>query len=279
MVLKKVVFFLMSVLLLQSCNEAEFYQKEFLKGAGVDIDKEIDNTRQSCLEAAQNNTLQTYSITVHFPAAIECEFNEGGSSAEDLNYLGNGPRKNGKIRARIEQYDQITVPNNGKICDLDFDFPEQTMEYDDEILLLMNDYVVMSSTNYSTESGSHHYDNGFKVNQYGLQEYKWMGDNGFYNLYYGIGVTPKYCLGVDPADPDYDQKCTIPQTQTVGQMKLDIPKDKIIELSTVSGLMEGSNYNQSTINFGFVTTGDNDNGDCEHSAYSFDVSIQYISAQ
>ncbi len=268
---------MVSVALVQSCNEAEFYQKEYLEGAGIDIDTEINNTKQSCSEAISNNSIETFTASVHFPAAIECEFNEEGSSVSDLNEFGNGPRQDRRIRARVEQYSEVHVPNNGKICDIDFEFPEQSMQYDDEILLLMNGFVIMSSSNYSTASGSPHYTNGFAVNSYGLQKYKWQGENSFYDLFYSWNVTPKYCLGLNIMDPNYEESCSIPITEQLGQMKLDIPKDKIIELSTVSGLEEGTNHGQSVINLGFITTGDNDNGDCEHSAYGFDVFIQYIS--
>jgi hypothetical protein len=274
----KLCIFLINMMLISSCNEVQFFQKEFLKGAGVDIDKEIEDTKILCRDASVNNSLSVYTETIYFPAAYECEFNENGSTLQERNDLDNGPRINGRITAREEQYFKVQLPENGKICDLDFEFPQQVMEYDDEILLLMNDFVVMSSTDYSTQSGSSHYDDGFEVNYLGLQSYKWLGDHSFYGLFYGWNVTQKYCLGLDSSMAGYDDLCSIPGTEQQGQIKLDIPNSKIVELSTVSGLLEGSDYTRSEINFGFVSTGDNDNGDCEHSAFSFDVSIKYIAA-
>ena len=280
MVLRKFTFFMTSIFVFASCNEAEFFQKKFLKGAGVNIDEEIEKTKNLCQLATEDNKLISYNTTVNFPAAIECDFNETGTTLDDINAAGNGPRIQKIITARDEKYDKVQLPEDGIICDLDFDFPTQAMQYDDEIFLLMNDYVIMSSTNYSTQSGSAYYTNGLAVDSHGLQKFKWSGgDNSLYGLFYGQDITPKYCLGLDSSMPNYDSLCEIPGTTLLGQIKLEIPKEKIIELSTVSGLLEGTQYNRSTLNFGFVTTGDNDNGDCEHSAFSFGVAIKYITPQ
>lgn len=239
-----------------------------------DIGDEVEEVITKCTDAAANGQLLTQQVVVNFPAAIECSFNEEGQSAADINQYGNGPRENARIRARIEQYQSVNLPSEGTICDIDFNFPEQVMEYDDEIFLTMNNYVLMSSTNYSTQSGSLDYINGLIINPSGLMEYKWMGENGLYNLYYNQDVTPKYCLGVSPLDPLYNDKCEIPATETFGQLKLDIPSTEIIKIGVSS--MANQNIPQSQIQFGFITTGDNDDGDCEHSAYSFDVTVTYL---
>lgn len=156
---------------------------------------------------------------------------------------------------------------------MDFDFPTQMMEYDDEIFLLLNNYVVMSSQNYS--EATNEYPNGLKVNDMGFTEYKWHGENALYNLLYGHNVTQRYCLGLDPLSPEYDEKCVIPRTQTTGEIKLDIPKADIVKLGVLSKNFTNPDA-LTELDFGFVTIGDNDNGDCEHGAYSFNVSVKYI---
>lgn len=208
----------------------------------------------------------TETYTVNFPAAIECAFNEQGSTPADLNDEGNGPRINGWIMARIEQYQSVPFPDDATLCDAEFHFPEQTMHYDDEIFLTLNHNVLISSVNYSTAVSDPAYANGLEINDLGLMRYNWLGDNALYNLPYK--QTGKYCLGLSPSDPDYHQKCNIPSTDIQGQMKLDLPSNEAIKI----GMSEKS----YKMEFGFITVGDNDNGDCEHSAYSFDVTMKYF---
>lgn len=253
-----------------SCNEEDFYQKEYLQR---DVDQIINDTIIECNNADEHGLLKSHIITVDFPAAVECSFNESaGATVDDLNQSQNGPRKNEKIRAIIKQSYNATLPQNATICDMEFNFPEQQMQYDDEIFLLLNDFVIISSQNYSNATPS--YQDGLMVNKYGFQEFKWLGDNGLYNLDYGWAITPKYCLGLDDSLVDYHVRCDIPATETVGTIKLEIPKEEIIKLSILSQ----NNPETSVIeklDFGFVTTGDNDAGDCEHAAYSFNVEVVY----
>jgi hypothetical protein len=241
------------------------------------VDPPVEDVVYSCEQAATNGSLLTQTYTIDFPAAIECDFNENGQDVLSLNAAGNGPRQNLRIRARIEQNNKIALPSEGTICDLDFNFPNQAMQYDDEIILTVNNYVVMASTDYSTSSGSSLYAAGLKVNEHGLVQYNWFGTNSLYNLYYAHAVTPKYCLGLTSSDPGYNEMCNIPSTEQLGQIKLDIPAKEIIKLGISDD--QGSVSPQTEIDFGFITTGDDDNGDCEHSAYGFQVTVKYMESE
>lgn len=260
---------------MSSCSEEEFYEKEYIETLAdkYELDKErIENTKLSCDKAKEENRMLTRVVTVNFPAAIECNFNEEGSDPSELNEDMNGPRINELIMARARQDFEIEVSSEDTLCDMEFNFPNQQMQYDDEIMLLLNDYVIISSQNYS-ESEKH--PNGLYVNEWGLQEYVWYApQNALYNLHYSWGYTDQYCLGVDNEDPTFDEKCRIPKTETVGEMKLDIPNEEIIKIGVLS-LDPDPEANQY-FNFSFITTGDNDNGDCEHAAYSFEVELKYI---
>jgi hypothetical protein len=266
---------LISLSLLTSCKEEEFYEKENIVTLAdqYELDKaQILDTKKSCEQAVANNSMNTKTVTIHFPSAIECNFNESGVELTDLNSDLNGPRLNQEIRAKVRQNFKVEVSEEETLCDMNFNFPNQQMKYDDEIFLLLNDYVIISSQNYS-ESSKH--PNGFITNEWGLQEFNWLGDNALYGLFYDINFTPKYCLGVSPDDPEYSSKCAIPQTDTVGEMKLSIPNEEIIKISVLSQ-SAGTEEANKEFNFSFVTTGDNDNGDCEHAAYSFDVELKYF---
>lgn len=220
-----------------------------------------------CETATQLNALMEVSYTVNFPAAIECDFNEQGQTAQDLNAAVNGPRIDGWFMARNESYFPINFPEQATLCDVKFNFPEQSMKYDDEIFLTMNKNILIASQNYSTQVNAAPFkNNGLAVNDLGLMQWKWMGPNGLFNLPYE--KPGKYCLGLSPNDPEYNNKCNIPATDTLGKMKLDLPSNEAIKLNMSN--------NSDQIEFGFITTGDNDNGDCEHSAYSFEVVMKYV---
>lgn len=264
-----------AVCLFSSCKEEEFYEKEYIETLAdkYEIDKQkIETTKLNCEQAELENKMLSRMVTINFPAAIECNFNEVGTLPSEMNEDLNGPRINGSIMARARQDFEIEVSGSETLCDMDFNFPNQQMQYDDEIILLLNDYVIISSQDYS-ESEKH--PSGLYVNEWGLQEYVWYApQNSLYNLHYGWNYTDRYCLGVSQDDPNYDEKCLIPKTETVGEMKLDISNEEIIKIGVLS-LDPTPNANQY-FNFSFVTTGDNDNGDCEHAAYSFDVELKYI---
>ncbi|MFT6630370.1 MAG: hypothetical protein ACJAS4_000306 [Bacteriovoracaceae bacterium] len=260
--------------LFTSCKEEEFYEKENLETLAdqYELDREqILNTKKNCEDVTARNSMLTKLVTIQFPSAIECNFNEGGVEASDLNSEGNGPRLNQAIRARVRQDFTVEVSTEETLCDMNFIFPNQQMKYDDEIFLLLNDYVIISSQNYS-ESDKH--PNGLLTNEWGLQEFSWYGQNSLYGSFYDWNYTDQYCLGVSAEDPEYAQKCAIPQTETVGEMKLDIPNEEIIKIGVLSRSYENDDLKKE-FNFSFVTTGDNDNGDCEHAAYSFDVELKY----
>lgn len=264
-----------------SCQEEEFYEKDFIEtvkdkynknNPTGDLASDLEQAQYNCDVAREENDMIQTTYIVDFPAAIECNFNEGGVGINDLNAEGNAPRIQGLVTARIKQDFAIDLPAGTTVCDMDFDFPEQDMEYDDEIILLVNNYVVMSSQNYSE---SNVFPTGFAVNQIGLQEYSWLGENGLHGLTYGWDLTPRYCLGVDNNDPDFDEKCAIPRTETFGQIKLEIPKEDVVKLGILTDEIMTPDTERS-IDFSFVTTGDNDNGDCEHAAYSFEVTVSHV---
>ncbi|MAX67885.1 MAG: hypothetical protein QF441_00560 [Bacteriovoracaceae bacterium] len=265
--------------ILTGCKDEEFYEKEYIETLSDQYEKEkqrILDAQTNCKNAVEKNKLVSKIVKIDFPSAIECNFNETGVNADDLNEDMNGPRKNSAIRAKVRQDFKVDLEENITICDMNFDFPNQQMQYDDEIFLLLNDYVIISSQNYS-KSDKH--PNGLLTNTWGLQEFKWYGDNALYDLFYDWGYTSRYCLGVDPDDPNFDDKCSIPPTETVGAMRLEIPNEDIIKIGALAGAQEEaqeSNENIEDLNFSFITTGDDDAGDCEHAAYGFEVELKYI---
>lgn len=230
-----------------------------------------ENAKELCKNIEDKVQL---SQIITFPATDNCQFNEDANrdDVDALNEFMNGPRRDGRVRAHLRQDFDINLPDGAVLCDIDFDFPEQDMEYDDEIFLLLNNYVMLMSTDYSKNSSFRDYrDNGLAVNSQGLTVFNWYGDNDLYNLKYGRNKAPTYCQGVSQADPLYSQKCRVPKTESRGKIKLDIPKADIIRMGSLK--MEES---FPGMRFSFVSTGDNDDNDCEHSEYSFAISAQFV---
>lgn len=261
-----------------------FFQVAVKEEAVGDIpkDEDVQELALKCDEAKEKDIIITRPYKVNFsgsPKGYTCDFNDNATDVHDagqLNAALNGPRKNEKIRARLEQESKIILPQNATICDMKFIFPQQqAMKYDDEIFLTVNNYVVMASQDVSVNNGNQAFVNGLFVNSLGLVEYKWLGLNGLYDLpYIGGNRLPRYCLGIDQADPNIADKCHIPPTDEIGTFKLDIPSDEIIKLGILS--KEGEIKANSEIKFGFISIGDNDRGDCETSPYQFDIEVKYI---
>lgn len=285
----KILSLLLLVVIVVSCRppqeETDYSQLESSSSinssdlSDEEIQVIVNNARITCEQAASSGRLQIRTEQIVFPATRDCEFNETAKENEywEINDQLNGPRKNDKVRAALIQQKLLDLPAGSTLCDMDFDFPTLTMKYDDEILLLLNNYVMFMSTDYSTRSSYEQYqEQGLKVNSQGLVEFKWLdrenSQNDLYNLKYGHNKAPRYCQGV-PSDIDnYEQLCMIPPTQKEGQFKLDIPKSDIIKMGA---LKFDSTMPAHQLDFNFVSIGDNDDGDCEHDEFYFDVRLIY----
>lgn len=268
---KKVIFFLSVstlLLILGACGKVRFELDRF--AVPLSVMQKIEENKVACSEAVSKGLMQESTQDIFFPKAPECEWNENG----------NYSKVNRLVRARQEQYVEVDLPEGAVLCDMEFDFPEQTMTYDDEIFLTLSDKILFASTDYSTESGSSHYaTDGLAINTLGLVEYKWDGDNGLANLFYDWAVTPRYCLGVP--ESEYDTKCVIPATETTGRFYIDIDKENIIQIGTLNGLSfddvdDVVEASDEPLKLGFITTGDNDKCDCEHSDFEFQVKVKYV---
>ena len=265
---KQMLFLLSTLLLMGACGRVRFELDKFAQ-VPFSIVTEIENAKIKCAEAEAKGLMLEKTQDIFFPTVPECRWEEDGNYSK-INRL---------IRARQEQYIDIDIPKDAILCDMDFDFPTQTMKYDDEIFLTLGGKVLFASQDYSVTSGEAKFDEGLMVNSLGLIEYKWDGDNGIANLFYDWAVTPRYCLGVDPAD--MDTKCVIPATERTGQFSLEIDKEKIIQIGQLNGLVfdeedESILNTLEPLKIGFITTGDNDRYDCEHTDFDFDVKIKYI---
>ena len=164
------------------------------------------------------------------------------------------------ITARREEPIALELSSTARLCDMSYDFPVQTMRYDDEIMLLFNNVVLAASQNYDKVGELEAKD--------GFLRYDWsklVGD------VYPIRTRPNYFIDSDCVD------CTIPPTETVGSMKLTVKPETVRKLSVNTGMIPGSALDSTKHQFTFVTTGDNDASlDCMHADFEFTVKANYV---
>ena len=247
-----------------------------------DAEDLVTVAKLNCQQAASAGRLSTRVERINFLSTRNCEFNESADENEwwEINSANNGPKKNNRVRAALRQDVNLQLPADSTLCDIEFDFPTQSMKYDDEIFLLLNNYILLMSTDYSELSEDEDYQNeGLRVNSQGLVEFNWLNkpdsDYDLYNLKYGHNEAPRFCQGViidDSNGPNTDNRCKIPPTETTGDMKLDVPKDDIIKMGALN---LGKDNSDGDLSFSFVTIGDDNSGDCEHSDYYFNVTLIY----
>ncbi|WP_141733788.1 hypothetical protein [Oligoflexus tunisiensis] len=232
-----------------------------------------EEVKLACADAVKNGTLKSKAFPLFFPAkTMTCEFEKND----------NLSRKNEVLRARREEFVELPLEGMTRLCNMKFDAPQQVMRFDDEIMITLNSLVVAASQDYSTKSkhledNLEVYPNGLTVDADGLVTYKWLPPNGMQNLEYFNGKLAKYCLGLDPSKPDFDQLCRIPKTSTNGNMQLTLPQDAFLKLAAKAGLVFDKQIQSvPKAQLGFITTGDNDNSDCQHLDFRMTVTIDYI---
>jgi len=213
---------------------------------GVDIGS-ADDVADLCEESEP----ETITLSVSFPApGSGCAFGEDG----------NLPAENGYITARLEQTDVLELPEDAVICDVAFDFAGinggqgTPMVYDDHFIFAFNGVVLAASDADIV---------GLLPDDEGLYySYDWEAVVGSTMAYNNV---PTYCLGEDAGLAT----CDIPQPETNGIMSLDFEPDVVNELAFRA--IEAGAYE-----FSFVTMGDNDNSDCSHEDFEFEVEIPYV---
>ncbi len=208
---------------------------------------DADDVAALCAES----TPQSVSIPVEFAAQNDgCPWGEGDNlDAQDAVYT-----------ARVESTEALAMPEGSVICDVTYDFtidPEQaqSMRYDDHFVLNFVDVVLASSNEQIV---------GFlEADATGLVPWDWSAVAG---QDIDWNETDHWCLG----EADGLAECTIPETDTPGEMTLDFDESIVNQLS----------YRAVELNradFTFVAIGDNDpDSDCSHDAFEFLVSVDYV---
>lgn len=236
----------------QNCSKANFTSDLSSQSDGLGNDDnpaggggggELPVTEVEAEQNCKNRALTAKSIPVNFPKPNRCDWGNNG----------NGDMRNGYAQARSEQNFNLPIPANAVICDMSFSFPNQYMQYDDEIIMTFNGFVLASS--YKNLSDMFPKDGD-------LRRYEWSA----------IKEQSTDVAGYDPYIVGEElglASVTMPRTQETGQIQMSM--DKQVFYKFAAKKVAGRSHA-----FGFVTTGDNDDEtDCQHEPVNFNVSVKY----
>lgn len=171
----------------------------------------------------------------------------------------NLPAEDGYLTARTRESHVIPVDLSRQICGITFDFdPDQngqTLSYDDELFLLFNDVVLLSSDAKQV--------NRLKEKD-GLRLFDWEDLAGA-PIDFSPSV-PHYCLG----EQEGLSTCEVPDAHITGNVQLELESQLMKTLGD-----HAVDIGEAT--FDLVTIGDNDpENDCFHTPFSLSITIQSV---
>lgn len=231
-----------SLALLAACEPISLGKDDTGDGVGS-----VDDVTQLCAES----TPKTTSLEVGFDAYDEgCPWEEGD----------NGEMAEGVYTARVEETEALDMPEGSVICDVGYDFqidPDSTqiMQYDDHFLLNFVDVVIATSTAQLVDL--------LGAQDDGLVPWDWAKVGG---QAIDWNDNDSWCMGEDEGLAE----CSIPATETPGEMTLDFDPSIVAQLSYRA-------VQENRADFTFITIGDNDpDKDCSHNAFEFRVNVSYV---
>ncbi len=201
-------------------------------------------------EACETRPRQVKNVAVHFPKPDKtCEWGQNGNLAIREDFF----------TARIEQTAPIDIPAGATICNMSFSFPTQQYVYDDHFLMTLNGKVLASSFNFDDVlPGSN-----------GLLQYMWSPIAG-YDWGGNKAREGVFCTTVIGTDgKEHHSNCSWPATEVPGQISMSFPKE-------VMYAAMASEATHAQHEFQFISIGDNNEFDCEHSDIKFDVTVDYV---
>jgi len=190
-----------------------------------------------------NSPTLTQSFNIVFPKPQKtCDWNLDGNLAPKDQYL----------QARIEQTAALDLPAGATVCGMTFTFQEQQFLYDDHFLMTFDDAVLASSYDFSSH---------LKTDS-GLSIYDWSKIAG---SYWNKSLEGTHCTGMAASL----SSCSWPMTDVFGKIVMEFMPEIFYEIMA-------HDTSRLIHDFKFISIGDNDNLDCEHSTVTFNVKVSYI---
>lgn len=168
---------------------------------------------------------------------------------------GNLLPRNQYFQGRIEEVVALNIPANSIVCNLIMNFPTQAQKYkyDDHFLMTYGHAILASSYDFSDKLS--------KVS--GISIYDWSKMAG---MFWDESKEGVFCEG----KADGLSNCLWPKTDTDGVISMSFDQ-KVIQKASAANIALKDQF------FRFVSIGDNDDMDCEHSRVEFDVTVDYVS--
>jgi hypothetical protein len=190
-------------------------------------------------QTCANGTPQKMSINYTFPKPNQtCAWNQDGNLSPRDRFL----------QGRIEQEKMLSLAPNSIICDVKFKFAQQQFLYDDHFLVTFNNAVIASSYDFSAQLSR----------GYDLLRYNWSKIAGM------VWTDDKEGVFCAP-----NSQCSWPDTDKPGVINMNYP-------SLVFQKLMAEDLNRIEHSIKFVSIGDNDNMDCEHSEVNFTLDVEFV---
>jgi hypothetical protein len=253
-------------LLMLGCGEADFAgqkgsdePQDVATSANVEVSKpevtHVEDRQAAVAEESavdtidklafcQNGDYEVQTQRLNFNQRQECRFGAGD----------NLPRLGGFMQAKEEQTIALTLPEKTVLCGMELASPAQDLHYDDYLFLTLNQNVLVAS-----EVG---WADLLTVEGQTVKPWNWEALKGQDHApvegdaLYG---TP-YCLG--------DEGCQVPMHDATGGFAYGLDfaaadQSFYDKLSTAQELA-----------FTVIATGDDDDGDCDHSTFQLDLTLK-----
>ncbi len=158
-----------------------------------------------------------------------------------------------RLQARVENEKSLDLPSNAVLCDIEFEFKQQSFHYDDQAFLVLGGYYI-----FATQLKSE-----YREGDGALLRYDWQKLRG---MPWEPGLHQPVCMGMDQGGT-----CLLPPSDQSGNFDISIPRKVSTELS--HKLIGQEDYSFRLIGAGEGTPGT----DCHiKQSLSFDVKIRYF---
>ena len=187
--------------------------------------------------------IQTLQQNLNFKERQDCSFGMGD----------NLPIKNNFVTARESQTIKADLPPDSVVCDIRMESEQADLHYDDFLFItLNNDILVASEVGFG--------DLFAPVN--GLKPWDWEKIKGKpFSLAQGDTKGVPYCLN--------DPECKVPGHDMVGAFKYSVDIEGVPALAAKV-------INQQSMDFTVIATGDDNAGDCDHSTFNLNLTVEYV---
>ncbi|MBC7532377.1 MAG: hypothetical protein H7318_12430 [Oligoflexus sp.] len=196
----------------------------------------VDKLKAACMSGVK----KTMKQSIHFPEVQHCTWSANGN-------LG---RLDAHVQAIEGQKATIELPLNAQLCELGIGSVATTIQYDDFMLLTLNNQVLLSSNKDLLQ--------GLQADQ--AQSFAWD-----FSKVRGKAINfdaAPYCLG----DASL---CKVPVTDVQGSFQFSIDPSSL-------GKVAAASPNKKNLEFALFATGDNDDRDCWHTAFTLDFTLNYV---